>query len=65
MRLARGRERILDPDVELAAARECEPGAAARAQRLRLLELLESEQVAEETSRVVLAARRGRDLDVV
>jgi hypothetical protein len=65
VRLARRRERILDADVELAAARECEPGAAARAQRLRLLELLEAEQPAEEASRLVLAARRGRDLDVI
>jgi hypothetical protein len=65
VRLARRRERILDADVELAVARECEPGAAARAQRLRLLELLEAEQPAEEAPRLVLAARRGRDLDVI
>jgi hypothetical protein len=65
VRLARRRERILDADVELAAAREREPGAAARAQRLRLLELLEPEQLTEETPSLVLAARRGRELDVI
>jgi hypothetical protein len=65
VRLARGDERILDADVELATAREREPGAAARAQRLGLLELLEAEQSAEEPARLVLAARRGCELDVI
>jgi len=51
--------------VELAASVEREPGTAARAQRLRLLELLEAEQVTEEAARLRLAARRGRELDVV
>jgi hypothetical protein len=62
---ARRRERLFDADVELAAAFEREPDAAARAQRLGLLELLEAEQVAEEATRLWLAARRRRDLDVV
>jgi hypothetical protein len=65
MRLARRLERILDADVELAAGREREPGTASRTEGLRLLELLEPEQLAEETPRLVLAARRGGDLDMV
>jgi hypothetical protein len=59
MRLARRREQLLDADVELAAA-EREPCAATRAERFRLLELLEAEQVAEEAPRVGLAAGRRR-----
>jgi hypothetical protein len=65
VRLARGDERILHADVELAAASEREPDAAARAQRLGLLELLEAEQLAEEAPRLVLASRRRRELDVI
>jgi hypothetical protein len=65
VRLAGGCERLLDADVELAAVAEREPGSAARSQRLRLLELLEAEQVAEEPARLGLAARRRGDLDVV
>ncbi|HJQ73397.1 MAG TPA: hypothetical protein VJ814_00825 [Gaiellaceae bacterium] len=65
MRLPCRNERLLDADVELAAVREREPRAAARAQRVRLLELLQAEQVAEEASRLRLAARRRRELDVV
>ena len=65
MRLPRGRERLLDADVELLAVAEREPGAAARAQRLGLLELLEPEQVAEEAPRLGLAAARRRELDVI
>jgi hypothetical protein len=65
VRLPRRRERLLDADVELAAVVECEPRAAARAERLRLLELLEAEQVAEEAPRLGLAAGRRRELDVV
>jgi hypothetical protein len=63
--LAGGCERLFDPDVELAAAGEREPDAAARAQRLGLLELVQAEQVAEEATRVRLAADRSRELDVV
>jgi len=65
MGLCRRRERLVDADVKLTASAECEPGAAARAERLRLLELLEAEQVAEETPRLGLAAGRGRELDVI
>ena len=65
MRLARRLERILDADVQLAAAREREPRTASRTEGFRLLELLEPEQPAEETPRLVLAARRGRELDMV
>jgi hypothetical protein len=60
MRLPGRRERVLDADVELGAVAQREPGAAARAQRLRFLELLEAEQVAEEAPRLGLAARRCR-----
>ncbi|HEY7422179.1 MAG TPA: hypothetical protein VH541_09220 [Gaiellaceae bacterium] len=55
----------LDADVQLSAAAECEPCSAAGAERLRLFELLETEQFAEEATRLGLTARRGRDLDVV
>ena len=65
MRLTRGREGLLDADVELPAAVESEPDAASRAQRLRLLELLQTEQFAEVTARLGLAAGRRCDLDVV
>ena len=65
MGLAGGCERLFDPDVELAAAGEREPDAAARAQRLGLLELVQAEQVAEEATRVRLATRRRGELDVV
>jgi hypothetical protein len=59
------RESLLDPDVELAPAAEREPRAAARTQRLGLLELLEAEQAAEEATGLLLAARRGGELDVI
>jgi hypothetical protein len=65
MRLLRRRERLLDADVKLAAVAEGEPHAAARAQRLRLLELFEAEQVAEEAARLGLAAGRRCELDMV
>ena len=64
VRLARRRERLLDTDMELAAA-EREPGTAAGTQLLRLLQLLQAEQVAEEAPRLVLAARRCRELNVI
>jgi len=51
--------------VELPSAREREPDASARAQRLGLLELLQAEQFAEEAPCPVLAGRRRRELDVV
>ena len=65
MRLPCRCERLLDTDVELAVAGEREPDASAGAQRLRLLELRQPEQVAEEAARLRLAARRSGDLDVV
>jgi hypothetical protein len=65
MRLPCPRERLLDADVKLAAAAEREPGAAAGAQRLGLLDLLETKQFAEEAARLRLAARWSRDLDVI
>jgi hypothetical protein len=65
MRLPRRRERLLDADMKLSAARQGEPDAAARAQRLRLLDLLQPQQLAEEAPRLGLAAGRRRELDVV
>ena len=62
MRLAGGGEVRLDADVELLRA-DPEPDSATASEPLRLLELLESEQVAEEAARVGLAARRGGELD--
>jgi hypothetical protein len=51
--------------VELAASGEREPDAAARAQWLGFLELLQAEQLAEEAACVRFAARRSRELNVV
>lgn len=65
MRLAGRGERLLDAYVELVAAAEREPGASSGAQRLRLLELLQAEQVAEEAPCLGLAARQCRELDVI
>jgi hypothetical protein len=65
VRLSRRLERLLDADVELMAAGEGEPRAAARAQGLRLLELLEAEQLAEEAACLAFAAGRRCDLYVV
>jgi hypothetical protein len=65
VRLTCGTERILDADVQLAASGEREPRAAARAQRLRFLELFEAEQVAEKAACFGFAAGRCRELDVV
>ena len=64
VRLLRGRERILDADVELLRTR-AKPAAAAGAQLLRLRQLLHPEQAAVERARRVLAARRRRDLHVI
>ena len=64
MRLARRREGGLDADVQLLRA-DREPDAAAAPERLRLLDLLEPEQLAEEAAGGVLAAGRGGELDVV
>jgi hypothetical protein len=65
MGLSRRGERLLDADVKLAAAPEREPRAAARAERLRLLELFQADELAEEAARLGLAAGRRRELDVV
>ena len=64
MRLARRREVPLDADVELLRA-DAEPDAASWLQRLRLRELLQPEQLAEEPARLSLAVGRRRELDVV
>ena len=64
VRLACGRERLLDPDVKLLRPGP-EPAAAAPRQRLRLGELRETQQPAVERPRRVLAARRPRNLHVV
>ena len=63
MRLPRGRELRLDPDVQLLRA-DAEPDPASSPQRLRLLQLLEPEQLTEEPACVLLAAGRGGELDV-
>jgi hypothetical protein len=65
VRLPRRCEGVFDADVELAASCQLEPDAAARAQRLRLLDLLEAEQLAEEATRLRLASGRSRELDVI
>ena len=65
MRLARRCEGVFNADVQLAATCQLEPDAAARAQRLRLLDLLEAKQVGEEATRLRLAPGRSRELDVV
>ena len=55
---------VFDADVELLAA-EREPDAAAAVERLGLRHLGQAEELAEETSRLLLAAGRSRELDVV
>ena len=65
MRLPRRSEWVFDADVELASVADCKPGAATRAQRLGLLDPLQAEQIAEETTRLRLAARRRGELDMV
>ena len=64
MRLSRGGEVGLDADVELLRA-DLEPDAAAAPERLRLLELGEPEQLAEEAAGGVLAAGGSGQLNVV
>ena len=59
-----GRELLLDADVQLLRS-DPEPDAAAGAQRLGLLDLLEAEQPAEEAARLGLAAGRRGQLDVI
>jgi hypothetical protein len=64
MRLPRGRERLLDADVKLTAS-EREPDAATRAERLRLFDLRQPEEVAVEETRLRFAAGRRCNLDVI
>src|SRR3954469_17841556 len=65
VRLARRCERLLDPDVQLLRVAAGEPDPPAGAQRRRLLQLRQPEQAAVEPPRLVLAAGRGGELDVV
>ncbi len=62
--LARGRERILDADVELLRARP-EPAAAAGPERLRLEQLLQAQQAPVEGTCRALAAGGRYNLDMV
>ena len=64
MRLARRRERVLDADVQLLRA-GLEPGASARPQGWRLGYLGQAEQLAVEPARLVLAAGRRGQLNVI
>ena len=64
MRLARRREPLLDPDVQLLCARR-EPDPAARGERLRLGELVHPEQAAEERPCLGFAAGGSGDLHMV
>ncbi len=64
MSLRRRRERIGDPDVELVGAAR-EPDAAAPAERRRLGQLGEAEQLAIEPPGIGLGSGGRRDLDVV
>lgn len=64
MRLPRGGELGLDADVELLRT-DPKPDPTSVSERLRLLELLEPEQFAEERMGGVLAAGGSSELDVV
>jgi lipopolysaccharide/colanic/teichoic acid biosynthesis glycosyltransferase len=64
MRLQRRRERRLDANVQLLVA-GAEPAAASRSERLRLGELLKTEQGAVERARRVLATCRRGYLNVI
>ena len=64
MRLARRGVLVLDSNVQLLRA-DPEPDTAARAKGRRLLDLVQSEQPAEEAPGLVLAAGRRRELDVI
>ena len=64
MRLRRGPERILDPDVQLAVA-EREPTSSSHRQQQRLLDLTQPQQVAVERARLLLTAGRRGDLDMM
>lgn len=64
MGLLRGREVGVDANVELLRA-DPEPDPAAASEQLRLLQLLELEQAAEELAGRVLAVGGSGELDVV
>jgi hypothetical protein len=64
VRLACGREPLVDADVELVVA-EREPDASAGPQWLRFVELRQSQQLAEEAPRLGLRARWSGELHVV
>src|SRR5215213_3081074 len=64
VRLACGSEVVLDPDVQLLAA-AAKPHPATRAERLRLLEFRQAEQLAVEPTRLGLASCGSGDLHVV
>ncbi len=64
MCLARRRELLRHTDVQLLRS-DPEPDAAAAAQRLGLLDLLEGEQPTEEAAGLGLAAGRRGQLDVI
>ena len=64
VRLAGRGERLLHAHVQLLRAR-AEPAASARSERLRLRQLLQTQQPAVEGARLGLAAGRGRDLHMV
>jgi hypothetical protein len=64
VRLARWREPALDADVELLGAQR-EPSASASPEHLRLLELRQADQLAEEAPGGRLATGRSGDLNVI
>jgi hypothetical protein len=65
MRLARGHEALLHADVQLLVLPDRKPDAAALAQRLRLLQLGQAQQLAEEAPGLLLAPGRCGELDVI
>ena len=64
MRLTGRREALLDTNVQLLRAAP-EPNPSARRQRLRLRNLFETAELTEESPRVVLAACRRGELNMV
>jgi hypothetical protein len=64
MGLPRRHERFLDPDMQLLFP-EAEPDPTASPELLRLLELDQPEQLAEEPPRLSLTPRRSRHLDMI
>lgn len=64
MSLPRRRERILDADVKLLIA-ECEPDSPTSLELLGLLEFLEADKTAEESTRLRFATARRSELHVI